>query len=115
MLKKSLIFLSCFLSACSFTNPAPRCTTKPPLNIPDPAVMKFNPVTFKVVHKDNVQSVFSDMEKRKEEPVVFGLTGPQYKNLAINMQIIKSHILMQQKIIKQYKRYYGELPNDSKN
>jgi len=39
-------------------------------------------------------------------PVVFALTGSDYKALAINISDIKEYIILQRKIIRLYKNYY---------
>lgn len=73
-----------------------------------------SPVQFKVIHKDNAEKIFNDMESKKQEPVLFGLSGSDYKGLVINMQELKSYILIQKEIIKKYKEYYEGTKNDKK-
>lgn len=106
---KKLLLLVCCVTMCSCSvfgrEHHPRYI-KVPLNIPNPAAVKMRPVKFKVVHKDNAGAVFSDLEKKKQEPVLFGLTGTDYKNLATNIQALKAYIVAQRKVIELYREYY---------
>jgi hypothetical protein len=79
---------------------------KPTLSLKDPQPLVMSPVQFRVIHKDNAEKIFTEMESKKQEPVLFGLSGSDYKSLAINMQELKSYIIIQQKIIKKYRDYY---------
>lgn len=83
-----------------------------PLNLSDPPAMKLNKVEFIVIHKDNSEKVFSDLEKSGIEPVIFGLTGDGYKSLSINVRDIKDYIILQKKIIQLYRNYYEEKKTD---
>lgn len=107
MNKFFIMMLCVLLSSCSTMNdtfsPYPE---KPPLNLSGPRYLTLEPVKFKVIHKNNSDKTFSEMEQNSEEPVVFALTGTDYKNLATNMQELKSYILIQRKIINLYKEYY---------
>lgn len=101
------------LCSCSALNdtfsPYP---TKPPLNLSGPKALTLERIKFKVIHRDNADAKFSEMESRGEEPVVFALSGTDYKNLAVDMQELKAYILIQRKIINLYKEYYEGTPND---
>ena len=114
-MKKLVILFLLILNACSTkVTSGGILYTKPSLSLKEPAPMVMSPVQFKVIHKDNAEKIFSDLESKKEEPVLFGLTGSDYKSLAINMQELKSYILLQQQIIKKYKEYYEGPKNDKK-
>jgi len=100
----SLLML-CMLTGCglnTFTTP----TERVPLNLSQPAPLKLKKVEFVVIHKDNAATVFAELEKQGLQPVVFALTGADYKALAINVGDIKTHLLLQRKIIILYKHYY---------
>jgi hypothetical protein len=113
---KNLLLLSLILlSACSSSVTSGGVLyNKPPLSIKDPSPIIMSPVNFKVIHKDNSEKIFSELESKKQEPVLFGLTGSDYKSLSINMQELKSHILLQREIIRKYKEYYEGTKNDKK-
>lgn len=100
-----LIFM-CLLTSCAVFKPTQTLDTKPPLRLEDPAPLRLRPVEFIVVHKDNAQKTFSDLEQSGEDPVLFALTGNDYKNLAVNTQHIKAYVKNQRKIIRLYRKYY---------
>lgn len=100
-----VIMLAIFSSGCSlstFTTP----TERVPLNLSDPAPLQLNKVEFIVIHKDNAEAAFAELEKKGLVPVVFALTGSDYKALAINVNDIKEYLILQRKIIRLYKNYY---------
>lgn len=114
-MKKLSVFFFLFLSSCAVFGGPTSIDTKPPLGLKDPAVMQLRPVNFIVVHKDNAEKVFSDLDQSGDDAVLFGLTGTDYKNLAVNTQQLKAYIKHQQKIIKLYREYYeGERSGKSK-
>ena len=104
-MRKYLVFL-CILTSCAVFKPTPALDTKPPLLLPDPAPIRLRNVEFIVVHKDNAEKTFSDLEKAGEEPVIFALTGNGYKSLAVNTLQIKNYVKNQRKIIRLYRKYY---------
>lgn len=108
MLMRSLLLLSllCLSSCTMMTSVVCKEEKKTPLNLLPPEPLEMESVRFKVVHKDNASSVMSKMEQEGQEPVLFGLTGLDYKNLAINIERLKAYILKQKKIIELQKRYY---------
>lgn len=79
---------------------------KPALNLDSPPPMKLAKVEFVVIHKDNAEKIFAEMEAKGLEPVLFGLSGTDYKHLSVNMAEIKTFIKLQNKIIILYKDYY---------
>lgn len=104
-MRRYLIFM-CLLTSCAVFRPTPALDTKPPLRLEDPAPLRLRPVEFIVVHKDNAQKTFSDLEQSGEEPVLFALSGNDYKSLAVNTQHIKTYVKNQRKIIRLYRKYY---------
>lgn len=108
--KFTILFLSCFLSACS-TLGIGSFEPLPPLNLPSPEVLSLEPVTFTLVHKDNSATVFAEMEANKQEPLLIGLTGTDYKNLAVNVSRLKAYILVLKKQLELYKGYYEPKEN----
>jgi len=79
---------------------------RPRLNLPDYGSVEMNPVEFLVVTPENAEEVFERLEKSRIVPVFFGLTGVYYKNLAVNMELLKQYIVYQNEVIKIYKSYY---------
>lgn len=103
--------MCCLLCACG-PKTAPVLLERPPLNLTEPNSIKMEPVKFVVIHKDNADAAFEKLESQKIEPVVFGLTGKDYKNLSINIQKLKTYILIQKTIIEKYKEYYEGVQNE---
>ena len=101
-----------FLCSCSFMTPTPTAIdTKPILNLPDPSPMRMGKVEFLIIHKDNAQKVFEDLDAGGTESVVIALTGRDYKMLASNTLQLKAYIKAQQKIIRLYRNYYEGTQN----
>lgn len=113
-MKKIFLLSLLLLCSCTRTLKHPIIVDKPNLNLPPPQSIKMSPVEFKVLHQDNVNQYFDDMNKNGKDVVIFSLTESGYKNLSINIQKIKSYIKEQSKIIKLYKQYYEENKNDGK-
>lgn len=93
------------LSGCGLTT-ITTPTERVPLNLAPPPKLALKKVEFVVIHKDNAEAIFKELEARGLQPVVFALTGSDYKALATNVGDIKNHILLQRKIIILYKDYY---------
>lgn len=106
MLKKIFTYFLCMSVCACATKVSPALPEKPQLNISNPSGLKMEPVQFVIIHKDNADSAFEKLESQGSEPIVFGLTGKDYKNLSINMEKLKSYIILQRTIIKKYKEYY---------
>jgi len=112
---RKFFLLLLLLTSCTFFSPEPLIDTKPPLSLPDPPSIKLKSVEFVVIHKDNASKIFSELEASKQEPVLFALTGKDYKNLAINTLQIKNYVKNQRKIIRLYRKYYeGEKDGKAK-
>jgi hypothetical protein len=94
------------LSACSFNKPVVDVVEKPPLNLTQLRPLTLDQVKFKVIHKDNAEKIFSSMEDAGQEPVMFCLTGNNYKAISKNTERIKNRMILQNKVIKLYVRYY---------
>jgi hypothetical protein len=76
------------------------------LNLEDPSPTKLKPLTWMVVTRENVESVFSKLEEQKKDVVLFGLSDNDYESLSINMFTIRSHIEKQKDVTKKYREYY---------
>lgn len=112
---KKLIIAILFCAGCSVSAP-PAIDTKPPLNLKNPEPVKMRAVKLGVATRNNVQEKFSDLENSGQRPVLITLSAQDYKNLAVNIQQLKTYIKTQQKIIKLYKQYYeGQQDDKTKN
>jgi len=98
-----------FLGSCSAVKPL-NVISKPvdrvPLTVYDPQKVELEKVVWVVITKDNFQEVLNELEERGLYPVVFALSGKDYKALAVNMQEIKRFMLLQKQIIDAYRSYY---------
>lgn len=104
-MKRSIVTLL-LLTSCSLVNPQPLIDTKPPLALADPPPIRLKTVEFVVISKDTAEKTFSDLEKAGQQPVLFALTGKDYKSLAVNTLQIKNYVKNQRKIIRLYRKYY---------
>jgi len=80
--------------------------SKTPLNLPDPKVAPMEKVEWTIITPDNQEKVFKKLREKGIEPVVFGLAGENYENLATNFSQIRGYMLKQRDIITEYKVYY---------
>lgn len=114
-MKKFLVTSLLVLSGCFASHKTPPIDTKPPLNLRPAEPLKMRPVKIHVIHMGIAEKKFEEIRRSGQKPVVFALTGADYKNLAINIQKLKAYIKTQQRIINAYKKYYEESSNGNKN
>lgn len=81
-------------------------TEKVRLSIGEPAPIELKKVQWFVITPENAEEVFSSLEKKKYNLVLFGLTDDGYENLSSNMAEIRAYILKQRSTVKAYKDYY---------
>lgn len=103
-----LLIIMSFASGCSrslgiFVEEQPKPSLE---SLKDPTPVSLPPVEFKVITRENAEDVFSELESKNEEPVLIGLSGANYKKLALNIQELKRYIEMQKKLIEIYRKYY---------
>ena len=77
-----------------------------PLTIYDPQKLHLKDVKFVIITRENAEEVFNELEEKGLYPVLFGLSGRDYKALAINMDEIKAFMIKQKFIIDAYRSYY---------
>ena len=94
------------LTACGTTIFQPKPYDKLPLDLPNAPVLQLDKVEFTIIHKDNAEKVFAELEKAGLEPILFGLTGTDYKALATNTTKIRNFLILQQEILTKYREYY---------
>ena len=80
--------------------------SKTPLNLPEPKVLPMEKVEWTIITPDNQEEVFRKLQEKGIEPVIFGLAGENYENLATNFSQIRGYMLKQRDIITEYKVYY---------
>lgn len=78
------------------------------LNLPEISPVDLDSVEWKIITRDNQESVFTDLEKDGQDPVLFGLTDKYYESLSINFAKLRAYIKQQNKVIEIYKNYYEE-------
>lgn len=78
----------------------------PHLNAPDPQPLEMSDIAFVLVTNKNADHVFYELEESGVDPVVWGLTDDDYKDLATNMEKLQLYIMQQQDIIEAYRQYY---------
>ena len=81
---------------------------KPPLTLPKTSKLKMRDVKWKIVNKDNIDSVLADMDKKGENLVLFTLTDKGYEALALNTADLRKMVMEQKAIIAAYEQYYQE-------
>lgn len=96
------------LTGCSLFRQEPVILETPKLNLSEPVLATLEPVDFIIITKENSGQIFKELEQKKAVPVLFGLTGQNYKSLSKNIDNIKNYIAIQKTIIKEYKKYYEE-------
>lgn len=113
-MKKMIVTILLTLGGCAFPHKYTPIDTKPPLNLRPADPVKMLPVRLHVIHMGIAEKKFEEIRNGGEKPVVFALTGTDYKNLAVNIQKLKTYIKTQQRIIEAYKRYYEGSTNGNK-
>jgi hypothetical protein len=106
MKKLLFVLFALMLSGCSGLSIWTTPVEKPKLNIADPEPLQLDGVTFLVVTKENALAVLNDLEKKGLKPVIIGLSGKDYKVLALDINKIQNYIATLEEIIKKYREYY---------
>ena len=79
---------------------------KPKLNLGAVEPLDLKPVKWIVLTRENVEEVFTNLEKDGKSVALFALDTDTYEILAVNMEDIKRYILTQKTILVKYKEYY---------
>src|SRR5210317_832602 len=101
------------LSGCSTPMPrqievSAKPIERPPLILPDATTLKLRDLEWIVITKDNAEEVFADLESRRKDAALVGLTDEGYEILSLNYSEIMAYIQQQNAIIAAYKNYYEE-------
>lgn len=81
---------------------------KPDLILPSADELNLRDIEWHIITSDNQEEVFNEIVEVGNLPVLFGITGDDYKDLSLNISDIRTYIRQQQYIIEAYKRYYQE-------
>ena len=65
-------------------------------------------IKFDSITPENAEKVWADLEKKKYDIVLFGLTDKGYENLSVNLAKIKQMVLQQKAVIAAYRNYYDK-------
>ena len=103
LLISSLLFTGCGITEL-FVKTVPE--QKTPLNLKEPNYVKMRDVKWFIITPENADEVFKELQNKKYDVVLYGLTDDGYKSLSINMAELRKYIIEQKEIIKSYKKYY---------
>ena len=84
----------------------PMIVERPTLVIQKPRPVQSKSVEFSIITKDNMEEIFSEMEKKDQDMVFFALTDDGYKALSLSIADMRRFIVQQNAVIKAYKQYY---------
>ena len=76
---------------------------KPKLNLDAVEPLDLKPIKWIVLTRENVEEVFTNLEKDGKAVALFELDTDTYEILAVNMEDIKRYILTQKTILVKYK------------
>jgi len=79
-----------------------------PLNLPNVDKIKLDDISWVLITPENAEKVWADLEKKKYDIVLFGLTDKGYENLSVNLAKIKQMVLQQKAVIAAYRNYYDK-------
>ena len=105
-MKYLLALLLVSLIGCSPLVVDTKPVDKPALNLPNPDPIVMDKIQFITVTKENAPAVFAALEKKGLKAVIIGLSGTDFKILAMDLNKIKDFMILQQDLINKYKSYY---------
>ena len=79
-----------------------------PLVLPNADPVNLDRIEWYIINKENAEAIFADLEKKKYDEVLFGLTDKGYENMSVNMTKILALVQQQELIIGAYKKYHAE-------
>ena len=105
-----LIILGISISACGSSVKKLDILTTPvekiPLQLPPITELNLDSVEWILVTENNIEEVFKELEKKKSDPVVFGVSDAGYESLSLNLAKIRQLVEQQKAIIIAYQQYY---------
>ena len=106
----TLIILVISLSACGSSVKKLDILTTPvekaPLQLPSVTKLNLESIEWILVTENNIEEVFKELEKKKYDPVVFGVSDAGYESISLNLAKIKQLVEQQKAVIIAYQRYY---------
>ena len=97
------------LTSCSSVKPIEvqyQPADRVPLNLPAVDQLQLDAITWYIITETNGEEVFEKLEKKKFDPVLYGLTDKDYEALTLNITKIMKLVRQQKSIIAAYKKYY---------
>ena len=77
-----------------------------PLALEKPIIKELEKLNWIIITSENADEVFKKMEEQGVDPVVFGLNDNDFQLLAKNFAHIRAHMMKQNVMIDEYKKYY---------
>ena len=77
-----------------------------PLALEKPVIKELEKLNWIIITSENADEVFKKMEEQGVDPVVFGLNDNDFQLLAKNFAHIRAHMMKQNVMIDEYKKYY---------
>lgn len=99
------------LTSCSSVKPIEvkyQPADRVPLNLPAVDQLVLDKIAWHIITEENGKDVFEALEKKKYDPVLFGLTDKDYEALSVNISKIMKLVQQQKSIIAAYKKYYED-------
>ena len=81
---------------------------KAPLELPKITPFQLEEIEWILVTEKNIDAVFAELEKKKYDPVVFGVSDRGYESLSLNLARIRQMVEQQRAIIIAYEKYYKD-------
>ena len=105
----SIILIAVLLSGCSSIKKLDIFTMeveRQPLALEKPVIKELEKLNWIIITSENADEVFKKMEEQGVDPVVFGLNDNDFQLLAKNFAHIRAHMMKQNVMIDEYKKYY---------
>ena len=77
-----------------------------PLALEKPIIKELEKLNWIIITSENAEEVFNKMEEQGVDPVIFGLNDNDFQLLAKNFAHIRAHMMKQNVMIDEYKKYY---------
>jgi len=97
------------ISGCSSVKPIQveyQPADRVPLDLPAVDQVVLDRISWYIITEANGKDIFETLEKKRYDPVLFGLTDKDYEALSVNMTKIMMLVRQQKSIIEAYQKYY---------
>ena len=105
----SIILIAVLLSGCSSIKKLDIFTMeveRQPLALEKPIIKELEKLNWIIITSENAEEVFKKLEEQGVDPVIFGLSDNDFQLLAKNFAHIRAHMMKQNVMIDEYKKYY---------